>query len=306
MKDCAGNELDTTGTVDSALPDSAGPGMIIINEILPDPATGGDRFVELYNRSEGVYDLKNLELVSLDTISSVILDESRITEESYLLFPDEYVVLTKDPVDIKKRYKTIVPDHFIKMSSFPTLSPDHGNVALIKMNDKQVIDRMNYSADMQFALLSDKSGVSLERLSSQRSSGEKTNWHSASETAGFATPGYKNSEFSENPETTDFVTVSPQLFSPDNDGHEDVTTILLQPDCPGFLVNIGIYDSGGRMIRQLVKNRMISPEDAFSWDGIDDHKRKAPVGIYIISVEMVNPSGTVRRSRKAVVVGGHL
>ena len=306
MKDCAGNTLDTTKAVDAALPDTIKPGMVIINEILPDPAVGGERFLELFNRSDGVCDLKDLELATIDTLSSLIHDESRITEEQYPLFPGNYVVLTRNPSDIQKRYITSSPDNFIKMSSFPSLSNDHGVVALIKMNDQQVIDRMTYSAEMQFVLLSDKSGVSLERLSPERSSEEKTNWHSAAESAGFATPGYKNSEFTDYQTHDDFVAVSPPLFSPDSDGYEDVTSILLHPGFPGYVVNIGIYDARGRIIRQLIKNRLIAPEDSFSWDGTDDHKNRVPVGIYIISVEMVNPDGTVKHSKKTVVVGVHL
>ena len=63
---------------------------------------------------------------------------------------------------------------------------------LIVDND---IDDFGYDDEMHFALLSTKEGVSLERINFDRPSIDKSNWHSASELAGFATPAYENSQF---------------------------------------------------------------------------------------------------------------
>lgn len=306
MKDCSGNLLDSIQSVRVAIPDSIIPRDIVINEILPDPYIDGEKFIELYNCSDKILDLRNLVLSSVDTLENVLSGETSITDESFLFFPGDYIILTKDPADIRKHYLTPVPDVSIKLNSLPSFDEEAGIVVIARRNDGYIIDKVKYSAKMHFALLQNTEGVSMERISPLRPSDDAGNWHSASGTCGYATPGYLNSQtmIPGNPE--EFITISPELFSPDNDGYNDIMNIHFQPDSPGYIVNIRIYDSGGKLARQLARNAFISPQSDLSWDGIDDNNNKADIGIYIIFLEMVKPDGTVKRFKKSVVLGGKI
>jgi hypothetical protein len=304
MIDCTGNLLDLNLGVKAAIPDTFVPHSIVINEILSDPYFDGEKFIELYNCSDKVFDLKNLIFSSIDTIENVLQDVKTIADENYLFFPGEYIVLTKNPLNIMKFYHTPFPDVFVKLSSFPSFCEENGIVVIARRNDDTIIDKVKYSVTMHYPLLHNTEGVSLERISPSRPSDDACNWHSASGTCGYATPGYLNSQTMIPENADEFITIFPKLFSPDNDGYHDIMNIYFHLDSQGYLVNISIYDSRGKMVRQLARNVFISPQGELSWDGIDDNRRKADTGIYIIFLEMIKPDGTVKRFKKAVVLGG--
>jgi hypothetical protein len=305
LKDCSGNLMEPEGSLQFAKPESISGSEIIINEILPNPFTGGERFIELFNRSEKIFDLQNLVLLDPDSISSEGNKPVGISDEGFLFFPGQYLVLTKDPSDILSRYNVPDPDCFIKMTSLPGITDDdNGTVILARKNDLEIIDRVNYSKDMNFALLTSPDGVSLERINPAESSDSKSNWHSAAESCGFATPGYINSQNMDPGLPDNFVSLSPEIFSPDNDGQDDVLFVRVRPDRPGYVANACVYTSYGRLVRQLVRNELLSTDVIFSWDGISDENMKAPIGIYIIRIDLFTPEGIVKHVMKTTVLGG--
>jgi hypothetical protein len=288
-----------------AKPESISGSEIIINEILPNPFSGGERFVELFNRSAKIFDLQNLVLLESDTLSEDGYKPVSISDEGYLFFPGQYLVLTRDPSDILSRYRVPDPDCFIKMASIPGMTDDeNGTVILARKNDLEIIDRVNYSKDMNFALLTSPDGVSLERINPAESSDSKSNWHSAAGSCGYATPGYINSQNMAEGLTDDLVSLSPEIFSPDNDGKDDVLFIRFHPDRPGYVANISVFASYGRLVRQLVRNELVSTDGTFSWDGITAENIKAPNGIYIIRIDLFTPDGAVKHFLKSTVLGG--
>ena len=193
------------------------------------------------------------------------------------------------------------PGGFVKMSDFPSLSNDEGIVTLCNQS-MDILDQMVYTDDMHFALLSNTEGISLERISFNRPSRDKTNWHSAAETVGYATPAVLNSQYSEAVTDDGAVSVSPEIFSPDNSGYNDVLNISYTFDEPGFIANISIYDNNGRRIRQLVRNALLGTTGTYSWDGTTDEGEKATIGIYIIYFEVYNAAGDLKRYKKAAVL----
>ena len=304
--DCAMNKLDTSKSVYAALPDSTQPGDIVINEILSNPATGGERFVEIYNRSQKVLNLNDLVIASFDTIQNTMEKPTEIVAEEFLCFPGDYFVLTRDPRDIQSRYFTPTQDVFIELKSMPSYQDDQDVVVIARKNDGIIIDEVKYSKEMFFPLLNYTDGISLERINPILPSKEKSNWHSASESCGFATPGYKNSQYRGSFSGEDWVTIIPSIFSPDNDGKDDFLSLVLHPDRPGYYVTITVFDTKGRKARQLVNNRLLSAEEQIVWDGTDDNRQKATLGIYILYVEFLHPDGNKKLVKKAVVLAGVL
>lgn len=186
----------------------------------------------------------------------------------------------------------------------PTMSNESGTICISK--DSIVIDYFNYNEKMHFPLLNNVKGVSLERIHFDRPTTEKTNWHSASETAGFATPGYENSQFQIETITENEISISPELFSPNGDGYNDVVNVNLNFNKVGLLATILIFDSYGRIVKELIKNELISTSGTYSWDGINEERAKAAIGIYIIYIETVELNGTVNHYKKTCVLAAHL
>ena len=269
---------------------------IIINEVLFQPT--GLQYVELYNRSSYIFDTKYLRFTYEDNKGK----QSACKVPSFLLFPDDYAVLTKHKEDVIRSYKSNIYV-FIEPDGMPTLSTSTGNIWISMIADSsQVIDAMRYNADMHSAMLNTKSGVSLERISAERPSGETTNWHSAAETAGFGTPGYKNSQF-DNGKADNEITIDPEVFTPNNDGVDDYLNIRYKFDESGYVANVYIYNATGKFVRRLANNVTIGTEGAFSWDGKDENNKLSNAGIYIIVVEIFNLQGKTKQYKKTGTLG---
>jgi hypothetical protein len=148
--------------------------------------------------------------------------------------------------------------------------------------------------------------VSLERVNPDRPSTENTNWHSAAETVNYATPGYRNSQYAENPSASGTLTVEPRIFSPDNDGYQDVLTLAYKLNEPGFTGNMVVYDVAGREVVKLVENQLLGTTGAVSWNGIMEGGELARMGPYVVVFEAFDLAGNVERFRETVVLAHRL
>lgn len=308
LSDCAGNIIDHSRTVQFGLPKPVLVNDIVINEVLFNPRTDfvtGVEYVEIYNRSEKIVDLSTLVLATEDKNTGEIASARNISEVGLLMFPATYLVLTKDPAIVRQQYYTENTEAFMTMAALPQYSNTEG-VVVLATKGLEIIDRLAYNENMHIPLMTSFKGVSLERINFDRPAADKTNWHSAAEDAGFATPGYKNSQFSDAVIVHDPITIHPEIFSPDMDGRDDVLNISYQFDQPGFVATITIFDSRGRLVRKLVNNELLGTEGTFSWDGITNENQKAAIGIYIVFFEAFDTSGTVKKYKKSAVLGGKL
>ena len=307
LADCAGNILTDGIKAKSAIPETIERNDVIINEILSDPYPESSRFIELFNRSEKVIDLRDLAILSADTDSTFLpTDANLLTVDPYLMFTFDYVAICADEKGVKSQYHTPNPNQFLEPLSFPSLKNDDGHLMLTHTWDEELIEQVSYDKEMHYPLLISTEGVSLERIHPDRSSLDASNWHSAAESAGFATPAYQNSQWLNVAQTDDEIVIIPPIFSPDNDGHDDVVAIQYKLDVIGTQATVIIYDSRGRLVRQLVSNFMIGQTGEFFWDGMTDDNRKVSTGIYIVYLELLNPSGEVKKFKKPVVVAAKL
>ncbi|MFP5471617.1 MAG: lamin tail domain-containing protein [Bacteroidia bacterium] len=298
LTDCSGNTATSSG--DFVLPFEVKKGDIIINEVLFNPFTGGADFVELYNNSSKVLNLKGLHLANEE---DGVTDNFETIEEFRLLNPGDFIVISEDTTNIKENYLSSVAGKFLQ-SDLPTYSDSEG-IVIVALVDSTIGDRFAYTDDMHFRLIKDDEGKSLERIDYNRATDDETNWHTAAENVGFATPGRINSQYFEGQNDGE-VTVSPEIFSPDNDGYEDVITFSYSFNQEGFVGNAYIYDSEGRMVRYLLQNQLLGASGAFSWDGITDRNDKARIGAYIFIFEVFNLQGDVNVYKKTFVLGGKL
>jgi hypothetical protein len=177
---------------------------------------------------------------------------------------------------------------------------------VVLMDVDDTLDLFRYNDDLHFELLNATEGVSLERIDPARPSSDNTNWHSASEAVGGATPGYRNSQYSTAADPSSELVIERAIFSPDNDGFEDVLTMSYQLDGPGFVGNIIIYDRSGRETKKLMQNELLGMSGSISWDGITDENEKARIGPYIVVFEVFDLSGNVEAHRNTVVLAHKL
>jgi hypothetical protein len=280
---------------------------LVINEILFNPSGDGADFVEIYNRSEKIINLMSLKLGNIEKEAMGLNDTvyKSVSSDDQLFLPGQYLVLSPDPGKVKEQYFTENENGFITMTVFPQFSNEAGSVVIASGEDV-VVDVFHYSDEMHYPLLRTTEGVSLEKIHYNRPSSDPTNWHSASQTAGFATPAYVNSQFSESGSVGDPVSLEPEIFSPDNDGFEDNLLINYNFDTPGYTTNISIYDDRGRLVRRLVENTMLGTEGSFTWDGITENNKKAGIGIYLVFIEVFDTRGMVQKFKKTTVLAGKI
>ncbi len=301
VKDKAGNGIGSANNATFAIVEPASANALVVNEIMFDPFTNGVEWVEIYNRSDKVLDLKKISICNMDA-SGNFTNTKQIAPNGFLMFPKDYLVLSKDQSAIKTQYNTTNTNGFIDMTSFISLSNDSAYVVLIDTRET-VIDKLQYRSDWHLPLLPITKGISIERINYDSPTQGKNNWHSAAESVGGATPAYKNSQYTDGVSGNE-ITISPEVFSPDNDGYNDVLSISYVFDSPGMIGNVQIYDSRGRLTKTLVRNELLATYGTFFWDGITDDKMKARIGIYIIYVEAFDDKGKVKNLKKSCVVGG--
>lgn len=303
LKDCSGNSIGTKNSAKFAIAQPVSANDIVINEVMFDPNSNGVEWTEVYNRSDKVIDLKEIYLCSRDATGN-ISDINQVASNGYLIFPEDYFVLSTNDNAIKTQYSTINTEGFIDMPSIPSMSNDSDYVLLINFS-QTVIDKLQYHSDWHLPLLNDTKGISLERINYNNPTQDQNNWHSAAESVGGATPAYKNSQYTDG-EGGSEITISPEVFSPDNDGYNDVLSISYAFDAPGMIGNVNIYDSRGRLEKTLVRNELLATSGTFFWNGINDEKLKSRIGIYIIYFEAFDTKGKVKKYKKTCVVGGKL
>ncbi|MDP4636513.1 MAG: lamin tail domain-containing protein [Crocinitomicaceae bacterium] len=298
VSDCWQN--DTTLYGQFILPEQAVAGDIIVNEILANPINGGQDFIELYNRSSKVIDLKEWQFANFDndTVANM-----KTIPFHFIIEPMSYVAISEDTNFLLLNYPSTIPGRLIEMD-MPSYNIDSGTVYLLK--DGEQIDRVSYHSDWHFSLLDNTDGVSLERLLPDAFSNQATNWHSAAESIGFATPGRINSQFQFG-ETTESISLQNDVFSPDLDGFEDVLMVNYSFSKAGLLGKARVFDDIGREVKTIFSNELLATSGFFSWDGIMNEQVKAPIGVYILLVEVFSTDGSVILTKKiAFTIAGKL
>lgn len=300
VKDCSGNEINQINIAKAGLPVIADSFSVVINEVLFNPRPDGFDYIEIYNRSNSIVDLKQLYLATRNATGQ-LTNITTITPVSWLLFPGEYKVLTENRLWLQQQYLVKDPSLIMESTALPSLPDDKGAVVLFNMQGA-VVDELRYDHNWHFALVSEKEGVALERLNYNLPTMDKSNWSSAASTVGYGTPGYPNSQLMTDGQPQGQIAITPAIFSPDNDGFNDFAAIDYQLGEPGYVGNVRIFDVNGRIVRHLVNNASLAAAGRFHWDGLDDRLNKLPVGMYVVLTEVFNLQGKTRKFKQVVTL----
>lgn len=288
MSDQAGNILiikdDRFG-----LPAGTEEGDLLFNEVLFDPLPGVPEFIELFNPSEKIIDLSDHFIVSFNSETSDTGKIIWLSEEPRCLMPGDYFVITTDREALINAYSTCDRDRIYELGSLPSM-PNEGGGLLLFNRSLVLIDRMNYSEDMHYSMLSITCGVSLERIDTAKPGTDNDNWRSASGTAGYATPGMENSCGEvEEVVSEEVMSLSSGKISPDNDGREDFLEININLPGDENILEARVYNDMGYPVRKLAENLATGYSSKIIWDGYDDHGHPVREGIYIIFSKIISP-----------------
>jgi hypothetical protein len=304
VADCKGNTIGAFNKIRAGVAEPAKSNDVVVNEILFNPRPGAYDFVEFYNRSKKIIDASKL-LIANRNSSGAAAAMRNLSEEPFYLFSGDYLVVTQNKASLQKEYLVKNDEAVLTLSSMPSFPDDKGTVLLLTTAG-DVVDEVAYDKAWHFALLNNPEGVSLERIHPDVPSQHKDSWHSAAATAGYGTPSYLNSQHNKTEATVGTIDVSPPVFSPDNDGRDDIATIRYQLTETGYLANVFIFDAAGRLVRHLAKNELLSLEGFWKWDGLGENQNKLPIGTYIVYTEIFKLDGKKKSFKNTVVLARRL
>ena len=302
LTDCISNPIGSFNTTRfglSQLPDSLD---VVVNEILFNPKNDGVDYLEIYNRSDKIINLKNIHLANLNSFG-VIDNIVALPDDGYLFFPNKIIAFTTSSSIVKRDYVSNHPDNIITINELPSFNDDEGNVILLNEQGK-IIDWLHYKDDWHFKLLDDVEGVALERINYDSKTQDENNWHSAAATVGFGTPADKNSQCLDNNIISGTINVSPKIISPNNDGIDDVASINYSFPEPGYVANIIVFDISGNPVKHLQTKALCGIQGYYKWDGLNDNNQSINTGQYIVYTEVFSLKGTVKKFKNCITVVG--
>ena len=268
---------------------------VVINEIMFEPDADNSEFIEFYNRSDKYIELGGWTIVDQDE------NIYELSNGSIELPPNEYYLLAADSSilfnysSVKDFTNKIILDE----SSLGLVNT--GELILLRDIFGNTIDSVNYLDDWHNPNVNITKNRSLERLNPDFGSNDAANWSTSVDSRG-ASPGEVNSIFIEGVTSEAKVTISPNPFSPDNDGFEDFTVINYNLTQSVAQLRIKVYDSMGRLLRTLANNQPTGANGSIIFDGLDDDGNPLRIGIYILFIEALNSSSGVIDEIKEVVV----
>ena len=296
--DCAGLLMPMGHSIRFGLDRQPYKNDLIINEILTDsPGSEDADYVEIYNRSSDIIDLKN---VKIGSGGGEMPDKAVFAVNTgYQLFPKQMVALCKNRKLTESHYHPLYPQNLLQCDSLPSFANAEGLVHLTD-NALQTIDRLQYTEKMHYSVLTSTDGVALERVHYEGETQDANNWKSAAANVGFGTPGYVNSQFAELLGAKDILRVEPEIFSPDNDGVDDFAEVYCQFTDLENRVTVSVFSQDGMLMKILSDNELCGNEARFLWDGTDETGRRAGPALYVVKLSYWNLSGKRHCLRKVV------
>lgn len=276
------------------------PNAVLINEIMFDTDDNCGEFIELYNNSNFILNLRSWEIFDKamwDNQNGVSILEDQI------LMPRDYLLLTWDENLFKK---------------FPGLEFDEDvliltkNISLNKTNDLIVvrdaegiiIDSLTYYEDWHSDVLLETKNISLEKIKNNLVSSNRSNWVSSTDELG-STPLQDNSF--KNLLSDEFgIEAEPNPFFLSSTGQHDKGCIITYTlPYNSSVVNIFVYDQNGNKVGNIFNARNSSSSGAYSWKGSDKNGKNLQTGPYILFLEATDLDTGETYSDKVLVVIGN-
>lgn len=304
IEDISGNPLEGLNYKCTGVASLANDSTIRINEIMYEPDTDGQEYVEVINRTSHSIDMSNWKITTRRKDGT--FNQGNHFPASTLR-PYHVIALTDNSILLREKHN--VPDtaNIVECEWKQTLSNEGTTLYLIS-DSGEIADSVRYTPDWQHILVKNIQGVALERLHPDLPSGNATSWHSAASTYYYGTPGYANSQYTDiynmsDENGTDIsVWAEPEAFSPDGNGHEDICIIHCQLPEQGYIANIRVYTPSGLFIANLADNQLMATENQIIWDGTTSNGKNVETGIYALLFEAYHSSSGKRIKKKIPLI----
>jgi hypothetical protein len=273
---------------------------LVINEIMFAPLTNNAEYVEFYNASDADVDVAQWNMRDRATSSGV--NEFRLALSPKVVRPGEFFVLASDSSVLRLFSATTFEPRLLTIANQSSLSLNNDGDDVVLLDPSGfAIDSVSFSPAWHNPNVTDNTGRSLEKINPSLPSSVARNWTTSALAIG-GTPGKPNSVFTSTLPQQSKLTITPNPFSPDGDGREDFAIIQYELPLTVSQIRIRLYDAVGRKIRTLANNEPSGSRGSIVWDGMDDDRRKARIGVYIVLLEAIDDRGGVVETAKGVVV----
>lgn len=273
------------------------PGEIIINELLPDPYAGGSEYIELYNRSEHSLSLSTLS-VAIRKSDGTLSTRYPLASVPHALKAGNYLLLTKNLEGVTSFYDIADPSALFGLAKLPVLANTSSTLVLFRTADEIIIDEVAYSSKWHAHSVKNKKGVALERIDPDAVTQEAANWTSASETAGYGTPGYRNSQYKDVSSGGGATGIEPPVWIEES-GSYTVSYLL---DRSGYSCRAFVFNTSGLRVAEISNHELLGTSGKITWNGVANNGSPLQTGVYIFYAEIYHPEGTVKRFKKAFLI----
>jgi hypothetical protein len=293
LTDLSGNVLSENNVLLIGQALEALPGDLVINELLFNPPAEGNEYVEIYNCSDKLIDLRSVSITSRKPSDNSFNKLYPLSELPLFLHPEEYMVITKSRELVCKFFNCRDETVFVELPIMPPIANTSGCVVIhYNLNPDAILDEFAYNENMHSEGIKNKGkGVALERVSFS----DAGNWLSATEQSRYGTPGYVNSQQSQGTKLeTEFHIEYPAIGV-------DEYRIRYHLDKPGYKCRIYIYDTLGRMVDNLLDHKLIGTDGEIPWNGKSKTNQKLTSGIYILFVELYDSNGYMQKLKLPLI-----
>ncbi len=271
---------------------------IAINEIMFSPASDNSEYVEITNYGDEQVEIGGWKILDSSGKSSYLCDkEYKLSSGKFFLFAGDSNIFT---------YYGIEKENvFIPTTSSLSFGNNEDEIVIKDFRGK-TIDSLHYYAKWHNSSFTNVNNRSLERISPSARSNLPANWSSCVNNIG-GTPLSQNSIYLHNVSLKNEITISPNPFSPDNDGFEDFTIIKFTLPENIAEIRIRVYDSIGRLVRTLIDNFPSGTKGEIIFDGKRKNGEPLRMGIYILLIEEIATGNkTVKTFKKPLVIARKL
>ena len=271
---------------------------LVINEIMYSPSSDNGEYIELYNYGNNNIEIGGWRILDLNAHNSILCPvKYRIKAHDYFLFALDSNVINYYNLDSAKVY--ISPEHKISL-------PNDEGMIIIKDFRHSTIDSVKYYSTWHNTNFIRVNNRSLEKINPVIDGNNPTNWSSCVNNIG-GTPLQQNSIFLNNNISNNEISITPNPFSPDNDGYEDFTIINYKLVENISRIRVRVFDSIGRLVRTLTDNSPSGQKGEIVFDGKDESGNPLRMGIYVLLVEEIgNSDNSLKIFKKAVVIARKL
>lgn len=259
------------------IPEMPQTGDVVVSEILFEPFSNQEEFVELWNASGHMVQLSDLRLARLDPITLDILSFDPEFENE-LLPPGKGLVLGRFEPSGQAATSCSDPSRW---RAYPLHSLSNEGGALGLFNAEQtVLDRAVYHPDFHFFRLEDPSGFSLNRALPNPQAIDASAWTSSPSRCAGQSPGVWNPE----PIVAPGVQVVNPQFSPNGDGYKDELRVSVDLPRGNYALEWTVFSIGGQAVAHIPNPVLSDGYSLLEWNGALASGSTAPPGLYQLQI----------------------